>query len=53
MPTKQLAKLQTDLHNAQARNFRRDLSQVERERLQNKIAWLKQRIAEVRRCSTR
>jgi hypothetical protein len=51
MAIKQLAKLETDLHNAQARQFRRDISQVERQRLQEKVAWLKQRISEVRRSS--
>lgn len=51
MSGKQLTKLEADLHNAQARQFRRDISQVERQRLQEKIAWLKQRIVEVRRVS--
>ena len=51
MAIKQLAKLEMDLHNAQARQFRRDISQVERQRLQEKVAWLKQRISEVRRSS--
>jgi hypothetical protein len=49
MSSKQLSKLETDLHNAQARRFRRDLSQAERQRLQEKIAWLKRRIGEMRR----
>jgi hypothetical protein len=51
MSGKQLSKLETDLHNAQARQFRRDLSQAERQRLQEKVAWLKQRIVEMRRHS--
>lgn len=51
MTTKQLVKLEIDLHNAQARRFRRDLSQSERQRLQEKIAWIKQRIVEMRRHS--
>jgi hypothetical protein len=53
MSNKKLTKLEIDLHNAQARSFRRDLSQVERQRLQEKIAWLKQRIVEMRRQSRR
>jgi uncharacterized protein involved in exopolysaccharide biosynthesis len=51
MSSKQLTKLEADLHNAQARHFRRDLSQSERQRLQEKIAWLKGRIGEIRRSS--
>lgn len=53
MSEQKLMRLTTDLHNAQARRFRRDISPAERQRLQEKIAWLKQRIAEIRRCSRR
>lgn len=51
MATKQLSKLEADLHNAQARQFRRDISPAERHRLQEKVAWLKQRMVEMRRGS--
>lgn len=51
MSATQLTQLEADLHNARARQFRRNISQVERQRLQEKIAWLKQRIVEMRRCS--
>ena len=51
MTTKQLTKLEADLHNAQARQFRRDISPAERQRLQGKVAWLRQRIIEIRRCN--
>jgi hypothetical protein len=51
MSESKLTQLTADLHNAQARRFRRDISPSERQRLQEKIAWLKQRIVEIRRCS--
>ena len=49
MSTNQISQLQTDLQNAQARRFRKDTTVAERQRLQEKIAWLKQRIVEMRR----
>ena len=51
MSTIQLTQLEADLHNTRAKQFRRNISQVERQRLQEKIAWLKRRIVEMRRHS--
>ncbi len=49
MSSKQLAKLEIQLHNMQARQFRRTLSDRERQRLQQKVAWIKQRMATLRK----
>jgi TATA-binding protein-associated factor Taf7 len=49
MATAELRRLETQLHNAKARQFRRDISHTEYQRLQKKISWLKQRLCDLRK----